>query len=90
MLVRKKPIPIEAVQWDYTKPHHKVTLLDIATHAEHKCKTCGNVLLVHGEIETLEGPHFVCPGDWILGPGFKDEFWPVKPDIFAGTYEEVK
>lgn len=28
------------------------------------------------------------PGDWIV-KGVAGEFWPVKPEIFAQTYEEV-
>jgi hypothetical protein len=30
----------------------------------------------------------VCPGDWII-TGVKGERYPVKPDIFAATYEPV-
>lgn len=53
-----------------------------------KCKHCDKLLVTHGWIETLEGGHIVCPGDWII-TGTKGEHWPVKPDIFAETYEEV-
>ena len=37
-------------------------------------------------ISTLEGAHWVSPGDWII-KGVKGEFYPCKPDIFAATYE---
>jgi hypothetical protein len=40
----------------------------------------------HGWIDTLEGGHNVCPGDWII-TGVKGEHYPCKPDIFAATYE---
>jgi hypothetical protein len=43
----------------------------------------------HGWIDTLEGGHIVCPGDFII-TGVKGERYPCKPDIFAATYEEVK
>jgi hypothetical protein len=45
-------------------------------------------------IPTLEdGPagqvaHYVNPGDWIAKGG-AGEFWAIKPDIFAATYEQV-
>lgn len=39
-------------------------------------------------IETLEGGHVVTPGDWIA-TGVKGEHWPIKPDVFAATYEPV-
>jgi hypothetical protein len=40
----------------------------------------------HGWIDTLEGGHIVCPGDWIIR-GVQGEFYPCKPDIFEATYE---
>jgi hypothetical protein len=39
-----------------------------------------------GYVKTLEGGHFVTPGDWIIR-GVKGELYPCKPDIFAATYE---
>jgi hypothetical protein len=47
---------------------------------------CGFTLHEHGWIDTLEGGHDVCPGDWII-KGIKGEFYPCKPDIFAASYE---
>jgi hypothetical protein len=52
------------------------------------CKHCGAVMHVHGWVDTLEGKHVVCPGDYII-TGVKGEHYPCKPDIFAMTYEEV-
>lgn len=28
-------------------------------------------------------------GDWILSDPSTNDMWPIKPDIFAATYEEV-
>lgn len=39
-------------------------------------------------IRTLEGNHLADVGDWIVR-GIAGEFYPVKPDIFAETYEQV-
>mgnify|MGYP001589441972 FL=1 len=44
---------------------------------------------VHGWIDTLEGGHIVCPGDWVI-TGVKGEYYPCKPDIFMMTYEEAE
>ena len=52
------------------------------------CKYCTRIMHVHGWIDTLEGGHIVCPGDWII-TGVKGEMYPCKPDIFEATYEEV-
>lgn len=42
-----------------------------------------------GVIDTLEGPHIVSPGDWII-TGVKGEKYPCKPDIFEATYESAE
>ena len=54
-----------------------------------KCVKCDNIMHVHGWIDTLEGGHTVCPGDWII-TGVKGEHYPCKPDIFEKTYEKVE
>lgn len=53
------------------------------------CKHCGGRMHDHGWIDTLEGGHIVCPGDWII-TGIKAEHYPCKPDIFAATYEPAE
>lgn len=50
---------------------------------------CGNIMHNHGWIDTLEGGHVVCPGDWII-TGIKGEYYPCKPDIFEATYDLVE
>ena len=52
------------------------------------CSHCGTVMREHGWIDTLEGGHIVCPGDWII-TGVEGERYPCKPYIFAETYEEA-
>lgn len=37
-------------------------------------------------INTLEGAHWVSPGDWVIR-GVKGEYYPCKPDIFEATYD---
>lgn len=62
-------------------------------HPLHKafqdCAQCGQVFQDHGWIDTLEGGHIVCPGDWII-TGVKGEHYPCKPDIFEATYEPAE
>lgn len=53
------------------------------------CNYCSTSMHNHGWIETLEGGHNVCPGDWII-KGIAGEFYPCKPDIFEKTYERVE
>jgi hypothetical protein len=55
---------------------------------EKLCNYCGQRMHVHGWIDTSEGGHIVCPGDWII-TGVAGEKYPCKPDIFEKTYEKV-
>ena len=55
---------------------------------ERQCEKCGQIMRLHGWIDTLEGGHIVCPGDWII-TGVAGEFYPCKSDIFEATYERV-
>jgi len=59
------------------------------SHPEHDsgkfCNHCDKIMKVHGWIDTLEGGHIVCPGDFII-TGVQGEHYPCKPDIFKATY----
>ena len=100
---KKKPIIVEATQWFKNGDHPKDTppgnyLREGAIVRYHitpnqdrqtKCKHCNNTMHIHGWIDTLEGGHIVCPGDWVI-TGVNGEFYPCKPDIFEATYEKVE
>lgn len=55
---------------------------------ETVCQKCPAKMHDHGWIDTLEGGHIVCPGDFII-TGVKGENYPCKPEIFEATYEAV-
>jgi len=98
---RKKPVVIEAFQmtlerrWDNSE---WPTWLNMAWQADPgegslwidpdapiaEGRQSANELLCG----TLEGPHKVSWGDWII-KGVADEIYPCKPDIFEKTYEAV-
>lgn len=90
MKYRKKPVVIEAMQWDGSMgkmetinarwPDLRTTCLD--TH-----KPSRTVRRWH--IGTLEGQHIVSIGDYII-KGVKGEFYPCKPDVFELTYEAAE
>jgi hypothetical protein len=80
---RKKPVVIEAEQFDYDrfdelKLKYGLRQLHSRDHQERVAW-----------IVTLEGDMCVCDGDWII-TGVKGEKYPCKPDIFAETYEPVE
>ena len=53
------------------------------------CTHCENIMHIHGWIDTLEGGHTVCPGDWII-TGVDGEYYPCKNRIFKITYEKME
>lgn len=55
-------------------------------HGLSRCKHCDRTMHDHGWIDTLEGGHVVCPGDWII-TGVAGQLYPCKPAIFEATYE---
>ena len=95
MKYRKKPVVIEAIQWNGGS-HRKI--FDFLEGDEVKSKPISNVgknfYIDHSKVEgglvikTLEGEHLASIGDYII-KGVKGEFYPCKPDIFEQTYEPV-
>lgn len=85
---RKKPVVIGAKQWFKAGDVPVVKELEDLIHPDDLCDVCKCPQHQHGYVETLEGGHIVCPGDWIIR-GIKGEYYPCKPDIFKKTYEAV-
>lgn len=79
---RKKPIVVEAIQWDGT-PDRAQEIIEWS--GGQVALSVSKTLL---EIFTLEGLHQAITGDWII-KGVQGEFYPCKPDIFEQTYEPV-
>ena len=78
---RKKPIVIEAHQWDGCNVGELIEFIppDKFTGPDYE----GNII-----IHTLEGAMTALPGDYIV-KGIKGEFYPCKPDIFEASYDLV-
>ena len=77
MKFRKKPVVIEAIQFDGTLSSLEAFAIPEVSQ-EFGSRTA--------QIYTLEGVMTAEPGDWIIC-GVKGEFYPCKPDIFEATYE---
>jgi hypothetical protein len=97
MKYRKRPVIIEATRW---VGHNPESDPDVRTDSSelnwngqnssyYTCNQCGKLMQQHGKINTLEGPHIVCPGDYVV-TGIKGEKYAVKPDMFELTYERVE
>jgi hypothetical protein len=86
---RKKPVVIEAIQWDGTAHSTLMISQFVGQELELKKNEEDNInnrfFLM---IPTLESPHEASNGDWII-KGVKGEFYPCRPDIFEATYDLV-
>jgi hypothetical protein len=84
---RKKPVVIEAIQWDGTiDTLGQIELFMHEGPSADYTKGNKNPTII---IPTLEGDMIANVGDWII-KGVKGEFYPCKPDIFEKTYEKVE
>ena len=85
---RKKPVIIDAVQFDGLNP------TEIKDFVGENCEVeiYDNEVtppVAHIVIHTLEGDMEVSKGDYVI-KGVKGEFYPCKPDIFEQTYESAE
>lgn len=83
MKFRKKPVVIDAVQWDGTNVSDVREFFGsfMSWRFNRNDEPTGCIYIV-----TLEGVHRADSGDWII-KGTKGEFYPCKPDIFITIYE---
>jgi hypothetical protein len=88
MKFRKKPVVIDATQWDGTYAQAKVLEQKLGLNTLGMTSHPPSNRVAWWRIGTLEGGHEVTPGDWII-TGVKGEHYPCKPDIFEMTYEPV-
>jgi hypothetical protein len=86
-LYRKKPVVIEAIQWNKHGDHYAVVAVPPARY-DYLSGDVNYDPDSFGWISTLEGGHLVTPGDWII-KGVKGEMYPCKPDIFTQTYDKA-
>jgi len=74
---RKKPVVIEAIQWDGTNCDF------IEKWTGHAFASTGRGQAI---VRTLEGAMNVPPNAWII-KGVKGEFYSCDSEVFAETYE---
>lgn len=92
---RKKPVVIEAMQYDGTAesfdriwgwlcPSDDTLLSPVHCDSDRPGEPPGDL-----SVDTLEGEMTARAGDWIIR-GVVGEVYPCKPAVFAATYEEVR
>lgn len=89
---RKKPVEIEAMQWDGTA-HNATPIIQWMHDHDANCAYECNTEPCTGDdrghkivIRTLEGDMTATAGDYVIR-GVQGEFYPCKPAIFEQTYE---
>ncbi|RGC23822.1 hypothetical protein DWX41_21875 [Hungatella hathewayi] len=88
MKYRKKPVVIEAIEWngdveavmEFMGEHPAFDNPEVFYNEGSMCSIM---------IQTLEGTMECAPYDYII-KGINGEFYPCKPDIFEKTYELVE
>lgn len=81
---RKKPVVIEATQWNGKYESVKEMFPVENAISPTTINYDKGEIIIH----TLEGDMTANINDWII-KGIKGEVYPCKPDIFEETYEEV-
>ena len=93
---RKKPVVIQAIQWDGTENHALEIASTFDGKLDYKKKyeydegiLAKSIDIFEGFfINTLEGQMKVSPNDYVI-KGLKGEFYPCKPDVFEISYDLV-
>lgn len=95
MKFRKKPVVVEAFQMTKERRWDNSDWPNWLNQAWQKDPSEGSIWIDPDDTKrerlvcgTLEGVHKITFDDWIV-KGIKGELYPVKPDIFLATYEEV-
>jgi hypothetical protein len=98
MKYQKKPVVIEAIQWNGNSNKQEI---DEFVGRELKAEIESETAYIAGMgkptfsllIDTREGTMKAYPNDWIIKEPFPTndrKFYPCKPDIFEATYESVE
>ena len=87
MQYRKKPVVIEAMQYNALNSRNSVMQWIDANGG--KCFLVKSINDNSIYIETLEGTMRADLNDYVI-KGVNGEFYPCKPDIFEKTYEKVE
>lgn len=86
---RKKPVVIEAIQFDGSNFDE---ILEFGNKEGEKRNILKNSFTGNQDylfIRTLEGNMKVSEGDYVI-KGVQGEFYPCKPNIFEATYDVVE
>ena len=92
---RKKPVTIEAIQWDGTNFDEIMNFMEEFHGNKFNYENAEEAAYRSKEIHirTSEGTMVATEGDWVIKEPFPTSdrnFYPCKPDIFEQTYEPLR
>ena len=95
MLFRKKPMTVQAMQWDGTMANAGaiVEWIELINAGEDKIRylepndspTKGVACI---QLNTAEGPAYAYPTDWVVW-GTKNDVYPCKDEVFQDVFEKL-
>lgn len=88
MKYRKKPVVVEAMQWNGNNLYECLCFMNCDKKQPEPYNISHNAKNEIA-IQTLEGTMIASVGDYIIR-GVNGELYPCKPDIFEKTYEVVE
>lgn len=89
---RKKPVEIDAHEWDGDWPALMAWLVSLGYEGEDSDGSDGGPPMWTNDdgsliIETLESSEFIAPVGWVIIRGVKGEFYACEREIFEATYD---
>ena len=89
MKFRKKPVVIEAIQWDGKNLDEVMIFCNGDASYELMARGASELVIATLEDGESTARHVASVGDFII-KGVAGEFYPCKPDIFEQTYEKAE
>lgn len=91
---RKKPVVINAVQWNGKNFDEVMNFMEEFHGSKLNYENAEEAALKSGKL-TITTMHAgqtveVVAGDWIVPDGKPNTFYPIKPEVFEKTYEAVE
>ncbi len=89
---KRKPQEVEAVQWNGWYTSDLEVKPFIHRDSRWTCHKCGGIDLAHGWVDTLEGGHVICPGDYIVKntDTADDELFACSSEQFQKIFDPVE
>ena len=89
MIARKKPVIVDFIEVKYPLNLEEIRdwVNSFGDEFRDKFTIPNNPLLIHLQVNTLEGTSYTVSSDDVIIRGVQGEYYPCKKDIFNQTYD---